>query len=203
MVPTKNAEVFIANYDTQEGWLALGPVPGAVAEIGKAHGLVNHFSLFAVVARLEEPAPAKFEVSNLTINPPQIKLNDKIDVSVDVANTGGKNGDYELELAVDGAVKSSTRATVAAGKSQAVTFTLSGDSVGKHQVEVAGLVGEFEVVNTTTPISINWWLIGSLIGIVVVLAIWSILGWTWFKERKKAVTKTDASADVPARKSDE
>ena len=197
MVPTNNAEVFIANYDTQEGWLALGPVPGAVAEIGKAHGLVNHFSLFAVIAKVEESAPASFEVSNLNVNPPQIELNNKIDVSIDVANTGSKSGDYELELAVDGAIKSSTRVTVAAGKGQTVNFTVNGDSVGKHQVEVAGLVGEFEVVNAAAPITVNWWLIGSLTGIFIVLAIWSILGWTWFKERKKNAAASSKQPPKP------
>jgi hypothetical protein len=184
ILPEKTTEVFIANYDTTQGWLALAPVPGAVAEIGKAHGLLGHFSLYTVLARTEGPAPAKFEVSNLTISPSQIEVNQKVAVSVNVANTGEKNGDYSLELTVDGAVKSTTQVTVAAGSSQTVNFTLTADSVGKHQVEVAGLVGEFEVKAALTS-NINWWLIGSIAGIVMVLAIWSILGWTWFKERKK------------------
>jgi hypothetical protein len=185
-LPEKTTEVFIANYDTTKGWLALAPVPGAVAEIGKAHGLINHFSLFAVLAKLEGPAPAKFEVSNLSVSPSQIQLNQEVAISVNVANTGGKNGDYGLELTVDGKVKSTTRVTVAAGSSQIVKFTIKGDTVGKHQVELAGLTGEFEVIKAAVPVKINWWLIGSIIGIVMVLAIWSILGWRWYKERKKA-----------------
>jgi hypothetical protein len=197
-LPEKTTEVFIANYDATQGWLALTPVPGAVAEIGKAHGLLNHFSLYAVLATVEEPA--KFEVSNLTVSPSQIQLDQKVTVSVNVANVGGKDGDYSLELAVDGAVKSSTRVTVAAGSSQTAKFTVTGDAAGKHRVEIAGLVGEFEVMKAG---GLNWWVIGSIIGILIVLTIWSILGWTWFKERKKVVPATAASADVPAHKSDE
>jgi hypothetical protein len=199
-LPEKTTGVFIANYDATQGWLALTPVPGAVAEIGKAHCSLNHFSLYAVLAKVEEPA-AKFEVSNLTVSPSQIQLNQKVAVSVNVANAGGKNGDYSLELMVDGAVKSTTRVTVAAGSSQMVKFTVTGDAAGKHRVEIAGLAGEFEVIKAGGLFNINWWLIGSIIGIVIVLAIWSILGWRWFRERKKVVPATAASADVPAHKS--
>lgn len=190
-------EVFIANYDTQQGWMALAPVPGAVAEIGKAHGIVNHFSLFAVLARFEEPT-TKFKVSQLTVSPSQIELNQEVAISLEVANTGTKNGDYSLVLTVDGAVKSTTQVTVAAGTSQTVNFTLTGDTAGKHQVKVNGLVGEFEVIKPAVPPVINWWLIGGIT--LLVLAIWAILGWRWFKDRKKvapapAKTPTDKSTE--------
>jgi len=193
-LPEKTTEVFIANYDSTKGWLALTPVPGAVAEIGKAHGLLSHFSLFAVLAKLEEPASAKFEVSNLTVNPIQIQLNEEVTISVNVANTSGKIGDYSLLLMIDGAIKSSKQVTVAAGKSQTVNFTITGDAVGKHQVEIAGLNGEFEVIKSAGPSVINWWLMGGIT--ILVLAIWSIVGWRWFRDRNKsasAATSTDKS----------
>jgi hypothetical protein len=196
-LPEKTTEVFIANYDTKEGWLALTPVPGAVAEIGKAHGLLNHFSLFAVLAKLEEPATAKFEVSNLTVSPSQIQPNQEVSISIDVANIGGQSGDYSLELTVDGAVKSTTLVTVAAGKSQTVNFTTTGDTAGKHRVEIAGLVSEFEVIKGAGPFNINWWLIGSIVGIIIVLVIWSIVGWRWYKEHKKTATKSSKHTSKP------
>src|SRR4030042_56844 len=147
-LPQNTLEVFIANYDTEEGWLALSPVPGAVAEIGKPHCLVGHFSLFALLAEGAEPAPAKFEVGNLTISLSQIQLNQEVTISLNVANTGGKSGDYNLELKVDGALKSTTRVTVAPGASQTVNLTVNGYAAGKHQVEGAGLSGEFEVIKS-------------------------------------------------------
>lgn len=185
-LPQNTTEVFIATYDIEKGWQPLAPVPGAVAEVGKAHGVVSHFSLFAVLAKVARAEPAKFEVSNLTIEPGQAQLSQEVTVSLVVTNTGEESGDYNLELEVDGAVKSSTRVTVDAGASQTVKFTTAGDSAGKHRVEVAGLVGEFEVVKPAVPPVINLWLIGSIIGIIIVLAIWSIVGWQWFKGRKKA-----------------
>jgi hypothetical protein len=206
-LPQNATEVFIANYDTEEGWLPLSPVPGAVAEIGKAHGLLAHFSLFALLARLQEPAPAKFEVSNLTIGPSQIQLNQEVTISLNVANTGGKSGDCNLELKVDGTIKSTTQVTIAPGASQTVNLTLTGNTEGKHQIEIAGLSGEFEVIKSAVPSVINWWFIGSITGIILVLAIWAIIGWRWLKDRKKAAPATiasaDASTDAPADTPDE
>ena len=177
-LPQNTTEVFIANYDTEEGWLALASGPGTVAELGIAQGLTGHFSLFAVLAKVTEPepAPAKFEVSNLTVSPSQAHLNQEITISLNVANTGGKSGDYNLELKVDGTMKSTTRVTVAPGASQTVNFTLTDDTAGKHQVEVAGLSGEFEVIKTKAiePSRTNWWLIGGITGIILLIIAMSI-----------------------------
>jgi hypothetical protein len=176
-LPKNTSEVFIANYDTEKGWLALAPVPGVTAEVGKANGLVSHFTPFAVLAKLAEPAPApaKFKVSNLTVSPSQAQLNQEVAISVNVANTGGTSGSYSLKLKVNGISKSTKQVTVAAGTSQAVHFTITGDAAGKHRVEVAGLVGEFEIIKAAKQSQINWWLIiGGIAGIILLLAIWLI-----------------------------
>jgi CARDB len=200
-LPENTTEVFIATYNTEEGWQPLVPVPGAVAEVGKAHGMVSHFSIFAVLAKVAGPEPARFQASNLTVKPGRVELNQEVTIRLDVTNAGGKSGDYSAELKVDGVVKSSTQVTVAPGDSEPVTFTITGDTAGKHQVEVAGLTGEFEVLIPAGQTTINWWLIGSIIGIIMVIAIWAIVGWQWFKSRKKVAPATAASADVPAHKS--
>jgi hypothetical protein len=177
-LPQNTSEVFIANFDTEKGWLALAQAPGVVAEVGKAHGLTDHFSIFAVLAKLAEPAstPAKFETSNLSISPTQAQLNQEITVSVKVANTGGMSGEYNLELKVDGTTKSTKQVTIAAGASQTVNFTTTGDAAGKHQVEVAGLNGEFDVTKAAKPSQINWWLIGGITVIILVLVI-GLIAW--------------------------
>jgi hypothetical protein len=190
-LPENTTEVYIASYNQTEGWLALAPVPGAVAEIGEAHGLLSHFSLYAVLARVQEPAPAKFEVRNLTVSPTQIQLNQEVNISVNVANTGGKSANYTTELQIDGVTKSSKQITIAADDSQLVNFTVTGDTVGKHKVEIAGLFGEFEVIAAAKQHTINWWLLGSILGIIAVLAIWSIVGWRWYKDRKKVAATSD------------
>jgi hypothetical protein len=168
-LPENTSEVFIANYDAEAGWLALASVPGAVAELGKAQGLAGHFSPFAVLAKVTEPSPAKFEVSNLTISPSQAQPDQKVTISLNVANTGGKSGDYSLKLKVDGTVSSTTQVTVAPGTSRTVNFTITGDAAGKHQVEAAGLSSKFEVIKSGKTSQINWWLIGSITGIILVI----------------------------------
>jgi hypothetical protein len=172
-LPKNTSEVFIATYDTEKGWLPLEPVSGTVAEIGKANGLVSHFSRFAVLAKLLPPEPAKFEVGNLIISPPQVQPNQEVTVSINVANTGGKSGDYSLELKVDGTVKSTQRVTVAAGASQTVNFVITGDTAGKHQAEIAGLAGDFDVTkaNTVEPSKNNWWPIGGIAGIILLIIV--------------------------------
>jgi hypothetical protein len=158
--------------------LALSPVPGVVAEIGKAQGLASHFSPVAVLAKLSEPKPAKFEVSNLAVSPYQVPPNQEVTISLKVTNTGGKSGDYGLQLKVDGTVKASKQVTVAAGTSQTVNFIITGDVAGKHQIEIAGLAGEFNVIKATTvePSKNNWWFIGSVAAIIL-LIIALLIAW--------------------------
>jgi len=168
-LPENASEVFIANYHTEEGWLALASVPGVTAEAGRAHALVSRLSLFAVLAKIAEPAPAKFEASNLTVSPLQAQLNQEIIISVNVANTGDIDANYNVQLKVDGIVKSSKQVTIAAGTSQTVNFTISGDTVGKHQVEVASLNDEFVVAGQ--PSVINWWLISGITGAILLIII--------------------------------
>ena len=68
---------------------------------------------------------------------------------------------------------SSKQVTLAAGESQTVNFTITGDAVGKHQVEVAGLSGEFEIAGQS---QINWWLIGGII-VAILLIIVGLIAW--------------------------
>ena len=175
-LPKNTSEVFIANYDTAEGWLALASVPGVAAEVGKAQGLTNHLSLFAVLAKVTEPAIAKFEVSDLTVSPSQAQLNQRVTISLNVANTGSVSGSYSLKLKVDGTMNSTKQVTVAPGTSQPVNLTLTEDTAGKHQVEVAGLSGEFEIIeaNAIEPSGTNWWLIIGVTAIILLIIVVSI-----------------------------
>jgi hypothetical protein len=111
----------------------------------------------------------------LTVSPYQAKLNQKVEISVNVANTGYMSGSYSLQLIVDGTVKTSKQVTLAAGTSQTVSFAVTGDT-GKHQVEIAGLNGEFEVVGLNESevagqSPINWWLVGGIAGAILLIII--------------------------------
>jgi hypothetical protein len=180
-LPPNISEAFIAYYSAATGWTAIEALPGAVAEVGKANGLVSHFTPFAVLAKIAAPEPAKFQVSNLTVSPTQTQLNQEVAINVNVANTGGSSGDYTVELKVDGTVKESKRVTLAAGASQIVNFTITEEAVGRYQVEIAGLGGEFEIIKAAKPSQINWWLIGGIIAaIILALVTWMLMRWKRF-----------------------
>jgi len=84
-----------------------------------------------------------------------------------------------MELKVDGITQATRQITLAPETSQTMNFTIAGETVGKHQVEVAGLVGEFEI--TELPPGINWWLIGGTLAIAVLLAVWLTWGRRWLR----------------------
>jgi hypothetical protein len=96
-----------------------------------------------------------------------------------VANTGSTAGNYSVELKVNGITQSTKEVSVAAGTSSIVNFTVAEDAVGRYQVEIAGLTGEFVVARP--PSKINWWLIeGIIAAIILALAIWMFVRWRRF-----------------------
>jgi hypothetical protein len=167
-LPENATEVFIADYDKTKGWQALAPVPGVVAELGKAQGLASHFSPVAVLARVAEPKPAAFNVSDLTIIPGRAQLNQEITIGLKVTNTGQQSGDYKVQVRVDGLAISNKQVTVAGGASQTVNITTAGYAVGKHQVEIAGLNSEFEVIGASPSTDNHWWFFSSIAALMLV-----------------------------------
>jgi hypothetical protein len=178
-LPKNTSQVIFSYYPTpNQGWLAMGS-EGIVAEVGQARGTLNYFVPATLLAKLAETTAAKFEVSNLNINPTQTQPTQQVTISVNVANTGGTSGDYTVELKVDGIVKSSKQITLGAGASQIMSFTIAEDAIGKYQIEIAGLTGEFVVGEL--PSKINWWLIeGIIAAIILALAIWMLMRWRRF-----------------------
>ncbi len=173
-VPENAVEISIAYYDAEKGWQMLEPVPGAVAEVGKVHGVVSHFTPFAIMARLAEPAPASFQVTRLVIEPTRVRQEEEVTVSVEVANTGGRTGEYRLVLTVDGEVREVRTLTLDPGAVKMVSFTLKGYMPGWHTVEVAGLTGQFEVVEEAVGVSRWWWLAAVVLCAVIVLVIYRV-----------------------------
>lgn len=60
-------------------------------------------------------------------------------VKVQVQNNGGSQGVYTAILTVDGAKVEEKNVTVAAGATEAVTFSLTKDTPGSYQVVIGGL----------------------------------------------------------------
>jgi hypothetical protein len=129
-------------------------------------------------------APAAFSLSNLSIQPTQVQPNQTVTITASVANSGGIEGSHTVVLQINGEKEAERTITVAAGKSQVVTFTLVKEKAGSYTVALDGLIGRFTVVAPpetpalpTPPITppakpaFNWPLIGGIIGAVVVVGL--------------------------------
>jgi len=166
---------FIANYTDEQGLVQLSPPPDVTVEIGKAKALISHASLFVVATEMAPPPPplpARFEASNLTINPRQAQLGQPVTISLTITNEGAIEGSSELHLIIDGIVRMVTEITLAGKGSETLTFEISNLAVGKHQVKIAGLTEQFRVVMTTTPPTeggVNWLLIDMSVGAALVI----------------------------------
>ncbi len=115
------------------------------------------------------PAPAKFELSDLSVSPKEVGPGEAVTVSVKVSNVGEESGATTVEVKLDGEVVDSKTVTLDGGASTTVTFTVSSDVEGIHTIEVDGLIDTFTV---TVPVKkVSWTLyVGVAIVIVVIVA---------------------------------
>ena len=204
-LPEGTVMVGLYVFDPELGeWVLTEPLPGVVAGVGQANGLVNHFSQLAVIAELPDespqpatptasppsepaPLPAHFTVGDLTIAPNQartgignaftfmVRTGESVDIAADVSNDGGQEGSYSATLKINGEVLSSKNITLQPGQIQQVIFTVTEIKPGQYVVQIGDLSEEFETVVWT-----NWWLIGGIIAGTGVL-VW--LAWYYYRRR--------------------
>ncbi|MBA7541395.1 hypothetical protein ES705_33707 [subsurface metagenome] len=97
------------------------------------------------------PAPARFTIRSLAVSPSELAPGEEVNISVLVANIGGKSGSYTVVLKIDGVKEAEERVTIAAGRSQSVSFTVSKEDAGSYIVVVDGLSGSFTVTPVVVP----------------------------------------------------
>jgi uncharacterized repeat protein (TIGR01451 family) len=179
--------ITIAYYGDVSGvWVPLDSTEGerdGMLTLSAAIDQLNIFAVLVEVAPAPPPPPARFVVSGLNIEPSVetgifvTKTGESVTITANIANDGGQEGTYTVELKLDGETIDTEIVTLSAGQSQQVSFTVSGLGYGQHDVEVDGLSDEF-----TTSRTITWWLIIVII-VAVGLIIWGVL---WFRRRRKA-----------------
>jgi PKD repeat protein len=188
-LPENALNTTMAYYDDVNGvWVLMdseaGGPPNTVAELSLSAPL-NHFTIYAVLvefAPVTPPPPANFVGSGLNIETSVetgifvTKTGESVSITANVANNGGQEGTYTVELKLDGETVDTEIVTLGVGQSQGVSFTLSGMDYGQHEVEVAGLSDEF-----TTSRTITWWLILVII-VAIGLIIWGVV---WGRRRRR------------------
>jgi hypothetical protein len=108
-------------------------------------GIGGSLTLFTV------KAPAAFTTHALNITPGKVNLGDSATIEVLVSNTGGITGSYELSLNLNGGVIQTREVTLNAGDSATVSFSVTPDSIGKHEVNIGDLLAVLEVEAPAPP----------------------------------------------------
>lgn len=85
--------------------------------------------------------PARFEVSNLSISPSSVEVGKGSLISINVKNTGGESGSYEIVLKVNGEVIERKSVTLDPDQLVDVSFSFSPSSEGTYSIDVNGLTG--------------------------------------------------------------
>jgi hypothetical protein len=177
-LPKQIASIFLAYYTPKSGWVELKSENGAVASIGRLTAPVEHFTIFAVLAK---PTNATFRVTKLNITPSlerawgrltfALRTGREVNISALVTNYGGKPGDYDAILRINGQAVDERQLTIGPTESQMVTFTRSGNKPGRYEVQIGDLSGEFVSGEFVTSLWINWWLI------LIVILVLALIGW--------------------------
>lgn len=112
--------------------------------LGEEEGMYS-VDVNGIVGSFEVISPAIFTISELYINPSSIKKGEKVTISVEVSNTGGRFGDFDVELKINDVVEDVEVVSLDPGEHRTVSFQLTAKDEGTHSVGVNGLMGEYTV----------------------------------------------------------
>ncbi len=88
---------------------------------------------------------ARFALSGLTVSPAVAPRGGTVTVSARVTNIGAAAGDHEAALSLDGTAEPTRPVSLRPGASQVVTWSVSAEALGGHDVRVGSLTGSFRV----------------------------------------------------------
>jgi hypothetical protein len=111
---------------------------------------IGGFSIYALVAHTR---PASFSAAELTVTPDEAEPGENVSVSVLVTNSGDLAGTHEVVLNIDGAVKEKMEATLEGGASATVSFDVTFDEAGEHNISVDGISASCNIREVKAPAS--------------------------------------------------
>lgn len=175
-LPEDAISVFLAYYDeVSEAWVQLQEPEGFIAGHDSIAAQVNHFSLFAVLARVapKAPAPARFRLSGFSISPSQIVAGGTTTITIHVANVGGLSGEYRLKIDVEGLLQTSRMLRITPGEDRVVQIEVAAPSPGTYAVVIGNQSGYFTVEGTLSAQGelFGYWWIFFLITAVLILLV--------------------------------
>lgn len=176
-LPPNTTGLSAAYYSEEDGWVGLEPLSGFIAGEGQVAAVVNHFTIFAVLAQLapaepeivpppsqtETPPtappvikppqlPARFEVSNLEIAPDKMSPGKSVSIRARITNVGELSGERNVTLKINGLFVDSKLVKLAPKQNKNVSFTVIPHEPGAYEVEVGGLRTSFTVTEGEAPL---------------------------------------------------
>jgi hypothetical protein len=140
-------ELVIASWDEASGeWTEIGGTVNPTSRSVKT--MINHFSLYTVVARTRPPA---ISVSELSISSSDVQSGDKVIVTVKVDNQGDLSGRYRVDLLVNDALRETREVEVPGATRTTMTFFVTQDPPGTYTIDVNGLSGTFVIREPDRP----------------------------------------------------
>lgn len=89
--------------------------------------------------------PAEFSLSDLVISPASVEVGGSVDASVTLANAGEAEGEYDIQLKLDGEALEARTVSLAGGASETFIFAMPTGDTGTFTVSIEGLTGSYSV----------------------------------------------------------
>ena len=160
-------DIYIACYNaTSESWVSL--TSQVNAQNNTVTAPVSHFTTFAVMGTATPPL-AEFTITSLDLSSEQVKPGQEVIARVNVTNIGGSEGNYTLNLTINGEVEQTKIVSLAPQAMETVAFTITKEEPDNYSVSIGSLTREFTV--TASWLSRYWWTVVAGIVIVVLLLV--------------------------------
>jgi len=101
---------------------------------------------------VQKPSPPDFRLSDLEINPTEVNVCETAVITATLANTGGSQGSYTVELKIDGVINQVQKLTVPAGANCMLCFKVAKGLPGTYKVTLGNLSGQFVVKEPPSPV---------------------------------------------------
>lgn len=93
--------------------------------------------------------PVEFIVYKVDVNPAEIAQSDNVTVIAIIGNTCGATDNYTAILNVDGEERDRQIVTIKASENKTITFALTENNIGQHDVEIGAGKNSFKVYETS------------------------------------------------------
>jgi len=90
-----------------------------------------------------------FQLSGLSVTPSEVAVGDEVVITTQVTNIGASDGTYNAELRINNVTEASDKVSVAAGKTETLTFVIFKEAPGTYRVTLGQLGGQFTVTEST------------------------------------------------------